>query len=54
MREDITETIEIYEVLEGFDYKFSKEDMNKRWVIFGGPRDVLELMSSRKKTLEKD
>jgi dynein heavy chain len=54
MREDITDTIDIYEVLEEFDYKFSKEDMNKRWVIFGGPRDALEMMNARKKTLEKD
>lgn len=28
--------------------------MNKRWMIFGGPRDVLEMMNARKKTLEKD
>jgi len=54
MREEITDTIDIYEILEEFDYKFSAEDMNKRWVIFGGPRDVLELMNTRKKTLEKD
>jgi dynein heavy chain len=40
--------------LEEFDYKFTKDDMNKRWVIYGGPKEVLEIMNARKKTLEKD
>jgi len=54
IQEEIAKTLDIYEILEEFDYKFSKEDMNKRWLIFGGPKEVLEIMQGRKKTLEKD
>ena len=28
--------------------------MNKRWQIFGGPKEVMELMEQREKALEKE
>jgi len=40
--------------LEEFNYKFNKDDMNRRWQVFGNSKDVMELMDQRKNALEKD
>jgi dynein heavy chain, axonemal len=45
---------EVYKILEDFNYRFSKEDMDKRWMIFGSPKDTMALVEKRKKELEKD
>ena len=45
---------DIYKILEGFRYRFSKEDMDKRWIIFGCPRDTNELVNKRRKEMEKE
>lgn len=46
--------MDIYKILEEFNYKFSKEEMNKRWQVFGNTKEVTELMDVRKNALEKD
>jgi dynein heavy chain, axonemal len=52
LREEISSCLEIYDTLEEFNYKFSVEDLNKRWLIFGGPKDTFELIEQRKTMLE--
>lgn len=47
-------SLDIYKILEEFNYKFSKEEMNKRWQVFGNTKEVTELMDVRKNALEKD
>ena len=47
-------SLEIYKILEEFNFKFSKEDMNRRWQVFGNAKEVIELMDVRKNALEKD
>ena len=54
VRQEINETVDIYRILEEFNHKFTKEDLNKKWMIFGGPKEVLELMDTRQNSLEKD
>lgn len=51
---DQKSSLEIYKILEEFNFKFSKEDMNKRWQVFGNTKEVTELMDVRKNALEKD
>lgn len=41
-------------ILEGFNYRFSKDDLDRRWHIFGGVKDILELIEKRTKEVEKD
>ena len=45
---------EVFKILDGFKYRFNKEDMDKRWIIFGCPRDTQELVIKRKKEMEKE
>lgn len=51
---EMDKCFDVYKILEGFSYRFSKDDMDKKWMIFGGTKDVLELIEKRKKELEKD
>jgi len=51
---EISKTTNIYSILESFNYRFSKEEMNKKWLIVGGPKETTNLMEQRKKTLDKD
>ena len=38
---------DVFKILEGFNYRFSKDDLDKKWIIFGGIRDVLDLIKVR-------
>lgn len=45
---------DVYKILEGFNYRFSKEDLDRKWNVFGGTRDIINLIEKRNKELEKD
>ena len=53
IKTEINKCLDIYKTLEDYNYRFTTEDMNKRWMIFGGPKDTLELAVKRDKQLEK-
>lgn len=41
-------------MLEDYSYKFNPKDLDKRWDIYGSPKDILELCEVRKIELEKE
>lgn len=45
---EINKTLDIYGTLEEYNYRFKQDDLNKRWMIFGGPKEVYELMEQTK------
>ena len=47
-------SLEIYKTLEDFNFRFSKDDMNRKWQVFGNTKEVMDLMDLRKNALEKD
>lgn len=47
-------SFEIFKILEEFNYRFSKEDMDRKWNTFGAPKDTAELIEKREKELEKE
>jgi len=51
---DINKCMDIYAILEEFQYPLSTDDLNKRWLVFGGPKDVMERVETRKQVLEKE
>ena len=51
---EIEGCLEIYGTLEDFQYRFASDDLNKRWRVFGGPKDTLELIDTRKAILDKE
>jgi dynein heavy chain len=44
---------DIYKTLEDFNYRFNKDELDKRWMIFGSPKELFELVEKRNKELEK-
>lgn len=40
LKTDMNKVFDIYKIMEDFNYKFSTEEMNKRWNVFAGPRDI--------------
>jgi len=51
---DINGCVDVYGILEGFNFRFPVDDLNKRWMVFGGPKDLLERVENRKVALEKE
>lgn len=51
---EMNKCFDIYNILEGFNYRFPKEDMDKKWMIYGSPKEIYDLIDSRIKELEKN
>jgi dynein heavy chain len=45
--------IDIYGILEEYNFKIAKEDLNKKWEIFGGPKKIFELIENRDAEMKK-
>lgn len=35
---------DVYKILESFNHRFSKDDLDKKWIVYGGIRDILDLI----------
>lgn len=54
MKEDIDKSCELYDLLEPFKVRFQPEDIQRRWQVYGGPKEILELVDVRSQALEKE
>jgi len=54
IKEDIDKSSELYDLLEPFKVKFNPEDIQRRWQVFGGPKEIMELVDARNNALDKD
>jgi dynein heavy chain len=45
---------DIYTILEEFNWRFTTDEMNRRWQVFGGPKEITQAIDERIKKLEKD
>ena len=45
--------MEVFDIQEGYQYKIAKEDQSKKWAIYGGPKEVNELIESREQEFKK-
>ena len=44
---------DIFKMLEEFNYKFSKDEMQRRWNIFAAPREIQTMVDLRKGQIDK-
>ena len=51
---EMQKCFDIYKILEEFNYRFSKDELDKRWIIFGSPEEITQMVEKRVKDLEKD
>lgn len=54
MKVEMNKCFDIYKILEDFNWRFTNDEMNKRWNVFGAPKEISELIAERQKKLEKD
>lgn len=51
---DITQTLEVYSILEEFQYKFhDQDDYEKKWVLFGSPKETLSKIEKQSVSLNQ-
>jgi len=50
---DMNKCFDIYKMLEDFNWRFSNDEMNRKWNVFAGPRDVMKLVDERTSALDK-
>ncbi|KAL4440889.1 hypothetical protein ABPG74_009302 [Tetrahymena malaccensis] len=53
LKSDMNKVFDVYKIMEDFNYKFTPDEMNKRWNVFAGPRDILQLINEREGKLDK-
>lgn len=53
LKTEMNKVFDVYKIMEDFNYKFTPDEMNKRWNVFAGPRDILQLIGEREGKLEK-
>ena len=41
MKVEMNKCFDIYKILEEFNYRFNKDELDKRWMIFGSPKELL-------------
>jgi dynein heavy chain len=51
---EMQKCFDIYKILEDFNYRFSKDELDKRWIIFGSPEEITQMVEKRVKDLDKD
>lgn len=45
--------MDIYNILDEFNYEFSNMDLDQKWWLFGSPQKVVSVIESQSQTLEK-
>lgn len=53
LKTDMNKVFDVYKIMEDFNYKFTPDEMNKRWNVFAGPRDIKQLIAEREGKLDK-
>ncbi len=41
LKTDMNKVFDVYKIMEEFNYKFTPDEMSKRWNTFAGPRDIM-------------
>lgn len=39
--------MEVYEILDEFNYEFSNADLDNKWYLFGAPKRVIEIIETQ-------
>lgn len=46
MKKEVEKSMEIYQIMEKYNYKFTEEELKKKWQVFGGPKETLKLIDN--------
>jgi dynein heavy chain len=54
IKKEIKNSMEIYEMMEEFNYKYSEDDLRRKWDVMGGPKSIIKFIQEQKSSLERD
>lgn len=46
--------MDIYAIMDSFNYKFQDDDFKNKWVVFGGPKRIIDIIEEQRSKLEKE
>lgn len=44
MNKEIQKSMDIYAIMDSFNYKFQDEDFKNKWVVYGGAKRILDII----------
>lgn len=53
-KKEIDKSMEIYAIMDKYNFKFSEEEIKRKWLVFGGPKDVLNTIEKQKAIFSKE
>lgn len=45
--------MEIYGILDNFNFEFSSNDLDQKWILFGAPQKIIGVIEQQSQVLEK-
>jgi dynein heavy chain len=53
LREEINQCMDIYNILDDFNFEFSGSDLDQKWTLFGAPQKIIGVIEAQSQILEK-
>jgi len=53
LKQDISNCMDIYSILDDFNYEFSGSDQEQKWYLFGAPQQIVSVVEQQSQILEK-
>jgi len=53
LREEINQCMDIYYILDDFNFEFAGTDMDQKWSLFGAPQKIIGVIEAQSQVLEK-
>ena len=53
LKEEIKQCMDMYGILDDFNFEFSGSDLDQKWVLFGAPMKIIATIEEQTKVLEK-
>lgn len=53
LREEINQAMDVYNILDDFNFEFSGGDLDQKWTLFGAPQKIIGVIEAQSQVLEK-
>jgi hypothetical protein len=53
LKDEIKQCMDIYGILDDFNFEFSGGDLDQKWHLFGSPQKIIGVIEEQSKVLEK-
>jgi dynein heavy chain, axonemal len=53
LKQEINACMDVYTILDEFNFEFTNSDLDSKWQLFGAPQRVISIIESQSQILEK-